>query len=418
MGLPPERLPDPRSTGSNSKSHYNQRQQETNFSDSAYHEQKRQQTSSRNTKNNKSHQKTPRRWSYVLQDIPSLFLRTLNDINKGYVARVVTVVGVAMGVSYGVYHAFLIPWQEAKPLARRCYLFCPRVPITLVEKTREEGSQMVVYRFALPHSYDYAGYEPVSSVRMYSGHVKQLSSLARWYTPISHPREHGFIEFAIKDCDPGRMSGRLRYLERGDIVYLGRWMKEFNYQKNKTPEMGLICSTSGASIALQLMNFIDKAPNDRTKLSVLYCHSTPLGIPFKKSYFDPLQARNPDRIAVRYNVLTMGKKCDPGLVPRENLFLGSLDPSTLQTSLPPPLRIVNVREADGQVRALETYRPMILVCGPQTMLSYVCGRVSPIFNFTYWQGGYWRYSGFMKDMGYERRQVYKFGTSTHFLASH
>ncbi|CCW67675.1 unnamed protein product [Phytomonas sp. Hart1] len=420
MAPPPGRLPDPRSAGGDFGSHHNQ-QHETNFSDSAYHKQKRQKTSSGNAKTNTSYQNPPKRWSYILQDIPGVVLRTLNDINKGYVARVLAVAGVVIGTSYGIYHVFLVPWQERKPLARRWYLFCPRVPITLLEKNREEGSQMIVYRFALPHSYDYAGYEPVSSVRMYSGCVRQLSSLTRWYTPISHPRERGFIEFAIKDCDPGRMSGRLRYLERGDVVYLGRWMKEFHYKPNKTPEIGLICSTSGASVALQLMNIIARNPEDRTKLSLLYCHCTAGNIPFKTTYFDPFQAQNPDRIVVRYNVLTMGTKSHPGLVLHENLFVGNLDPSTLQAALPPPRSFVRpdlMSGTDVPGSTLETYRANILVCGPQTMLNYLCGRVNPIFNFTYWQGGFWRYGGFMKDMGYKRQQVYKFGTSTHIFAVH
>lgn len=63
-----------------------------------------------------------------------------------------------------------------------------------------------------------------------------------------------------------------------------------------------------------------------------------------------------------------------------------------------------------------TVRPPILVCGPQTMLAHVCGRTSPLGNITYWQGSFYKFGGMMKDMGYTRGQVYKFGVSTSWMA--
>jgi ferredoxin-NADP reductase len=372
---------------------------------------------------------TTRRWSYALQDIPDQIRGVLNDVNKGYVARVAALAGVTCGVSYAIYRWVLVPAQQRRPLAQRWTLFSPPVPITLVEKNREEGSNMFLYRFALPNSYDYAGYEPVSSVRMMSGHVRELSSLSRWYTPISHPEERGYIEFAIKDCDPGRMSARLRYLEPGDVVYLGRWMREFKYKPNTLHELGVVCTTSGASVALQLMNVLDKDKSDQTQLSVLYCHHTIQNIPFRESLFRRYEERNRNRIKVSYNVLAGGRRKGTAAPAEESLYVGNIDPETIAAALPPPVRAVHASApASGSKEgatgtALEappivTYRPKLLVCGPQSMLMHLCGRVSSVGNYFYWQGPFYRYSGFLKDMGYTRAQVYKFGVSTHFLADH
>ncbi|KAG5510087.1 hypothetical protein JKF63_06981 [Porcisia hertigi] len=363
----------------------------------------------------------PRRWSFVLQDIPSAAHRMLNDVNKGYIARVAAVVATTFGVSYATYKFVLQPAQQRRPLAKRWSWCAPLVPITLVEKNKEKGSNMHTYRFALPNSYDYAGYEPVSSVRMISGNVRELSSLCRWYTPISHPDERGFIEFAIKDCDPGRMSARLRYLEPGDVVYLGRWMQEFHYKPNTLKELGVVCTTSGASVALQLMSVMDKNKNDDTKLSLLYCHHTAADIPFKETLFKKYEERNESRIHVAYNVLAGGRQLDSAAPVEKKMYVGNIDTETIAAALPPPVRVVAVGPGSGSDAALEgvaTYRPQILICAPQSMLSFLCGRVSSIGNYMYWQGPFYRYSGFLKDMGYIRSQVYKFGVSTHFLADH
>ncbi|EPY35919.1 cytochrome-b5 reductase [Angomonas deanei] len=217
------------------------------------------------------------------------------------------------------------------------------------------------------------------------------------------------------------MSARLRGLQLGDVVYLGRWMKEFDYRKhltNAAGELGLICTTSGASVALQLMQVIDKNKEDKTKLKVLYCHFTANGIPFKKEYFDKFIERNKERIRVSYNVLSLGgKKKEDGFVLGENTFLGNIDSSTVEATMPPPIITKQIKGEDEK-DVVQARRPYMCVCGPQSMLTYVCGRTSPISNYYYWQGWPYRYTGFLKDMGYTRDQVYKFGVSTHFLAVH
>ncbi|SCU70797.1 NADH-cytochrome b5 reductase-like protein [Trypanosoma equiperdum] len=368
------------------------------FSDSKYHEARRRK---------RQQLQQPQRWSYTLQDIPGIIRKAFNDVNTGYAARVAAFFGVTTGVSFSLYKFFFVRLQNDRPLAKRSR-FTPHVPVTLLDKERIKGTDMFLFRFALPNSYDYCGYEPISSVQVTTGTVRSMTPVTRWFTPTSHPQQRGIIEFAVKERDPGRMAARLRSLQRGEQVYLGRWMREFPYQNNTYGELGLICTTSGASIALQLMNVMDKDKQDNTQLKFLYCHHTAKDIPFR-STFEAYAKRNPGRISVKYDVMSLGRPAaDDGLHLGENVFLGHIDPTIVRKTLPPPV------VTNGETG--EPVRPKILICGPQRMLLPLCGRVNMLGNYTYWQGPFYKYCGFLKDMGYLRNQVYKFGVSTHLTA--
>lgn len=202
---------------------------------------------------------------------------------------------------------------------------------------------MYIYRFALPHASDYAGYDAVSSVRLHRSSAR--SSLSRWYTPISHPHTRGFIEFAMKDCDPGRMSAHLRALQPGEVMYLGRWMREFRYRANAHRELSVLCSTAAASVALQLMTVMCHNPQDRTRLRLLYCHRSATHIPFRRSYWDEYVTRYPDRVEVRYNALVRRPSVSADAAPASaTVYYGMLNHAILQDALspryyrPPPRR--------------------------------------------------------------------------------
>lgn len=375
---------------------------------------------SANGSDKRSGPKMARRWSFLLQDIPRIVSRSLNSFRFGYAARLACFVAVAGGSGYGFYQGVLVRSQADKPLAKRWWLCSPAVPITLVERRQIDESNMYYYRFSLPHAYDYAGYDPISSVQICSGKVGGLSSLQRWYTPISHPEERGFIEFVIKDCDPGRMSARIRSLRIGDQAYLGRWMKEFRFDPQKHRDLGIICSTGGASIALQLINYLDRRPMIPTRVSLLYCHNSPIGIPFRKEFQE--YAFQDSRFSVFFNASGIGidrfrnpqAMSTEGLELDKNLFLGNISPQTVLKAMPPPIKKV---DSGSLLNGSETYRPSILICGPQSMLTFLCGKVSTIGHTTYWQGPFYKfYTGFLSDLGYTREQVYKFGVSKHFMA--
>eukprot|EP00331_Platyophrya_macrostoma_P035159 CAMPEP_0176461478 /NCGR_PEP_ID=MMETSP0127-20121128/34682_1 /TAXON_ID=938130 /ORGANISM="Platyophrya macrostoma, Strain WH" /LENGTH=219 /DNA_ID=CAMNT_0017853185 /DNA_START=210 /DNA_END=866 /DNA_ORIENTATION=+ len=217
-----------------------------------------------------------------MQDIPDRVAQYFYDIDKGYLARLTCFVAGSSLLFSAMYSKFCTS-QEHKPYAQRWSWLTPWVHLTLVERTKIPGTKMEVFRFAFPNATDYAGFEPVSSVRLHSGKVRDFDGIGRWFTPISHPQERGFIEFAIKDADPGRMAARLIHLRVGDTMYMGRWMKEYRHQRSIQSSQEL----DGISVALQLAKCITADEADRTRLSVLYCSQSGHSIAFEdllKSY--------------------------------------------------------------------------------------------------------------------------------------
>lgn len=370
---------------------------------------------SRRALNERLHKvKERRRWSFVMQDLPTNAANFLYDLDKGYIARVSCVVGCISLLGMGSYR-WLCYAQSEKPIAKRW--FSPWIPITLIERTPIPGTKMEVFRFALPNPADYTGYDPISSVVIHSGQVKDFDGIARWFTPISHPNERGIVEFAIKNADPGRMSIRLMYLKPGDKVYMGRWMKEFQYRANQHKELGLICSTGGSSVALQLMNVMSANPADKTRLSVLYCNQSANPIPFLEK-FKRLMLQHPDKFRMVFNVKTWG-----GLPPPTDIeaVLGLVNTQMITKSMPPPVLTTSSNSdsnSEGIARSVTVERPPILICAPTSLVTNIAGRPSPVGNYTYWQGLFYKFGGILKDLGYERSQVYKFGVSTHPLAFH
>lgn len=367
------------------------------------------------------HQKAERRWSFALQDTPQTFRKYVDDVDKGYAVRVGLVLGALCGITCVSYKWFVYR-QRNLPLAQRWSSVSPTIPITLIERTVLEGTKMQLYRFALPNPADYAGYEPVSSVRVHSGVVRDFSSISRWFTPVSHPMERGIIEFAIKDADPGRMASRLQCLRPGDVLYLGRWMKEFRYTPNEYKDIGVICSVGGSSVALQLMKVMAANEKDKTKLSLLYCAQSAAAIPFE-GLFAEMAKRNPDKFRIAFNVLTRGGRKTEITNGELPTHIGLLDHATIIKAMPPPKPTQDVQPSPPVDNAAmivpdKQKTSKILVCGPSSMMAPVAGRPSPLGNVTYFQGPFYKYGGILKELGYDRKQVYKFGVSTHVLAHH
>lgn len=358
----------------------------------------------------KGAEKEKRRWSFALQDTPSTIRKYIDDVDKGYAIRLSLFVGILCSVGYTTYQYFVYR-QRHLPLAQRWGKFSPTVPITLLERTELPG-KMHLYRFALPTPADYAGYEPVSSVRVHSGLVRDMDSISRWFTPVSHPMERGIIEFAIKDADPGRMASRLHHLTTGDVLYLGSWMKEFPYTANKYTDIGVVCSVGGSSVALQLMKVITANENDKTRLSILYCAQSAAALPFENLFLE-MSKKHPDRLKVAFNVLTRNGRNSTVANGEIPVNLGLLDHTTLVKSLPPP----PVADPVTGVTP-DASKTKILVCAPTSLMAPLAGRPSPIWNISYYQGPFYKYGGMLKEMGYQRSQVYKFGVSTHILAHH
>lgn len=318
----------------------------------------------------------------------------------GFTARVSAVAAVGGFGGYALY-GVTCRVQERKPLARR---WCPWwTKLTLVEKIQmEPGSDMWLFRFSFPNTFDYAGYEPVSSVMIMSSQDQWWKRKRRWYTPISHPEQRGIIEFAIKLKDPGFMSCILRKLRVGQHVWCGRWMKEYRYKKNEHEEIDFIAGGAGVSPALQLLSVIAADPDDRTRLRLLFCNLNPSATPFYQK-LRTLSEQQPHRLAVRFCADT-GRWPTP-----EDGFTGNLSSDFISRFCNPPTRVVT---KDGESRVV---RSQFLVSGPGPFMTYTCGRAQMLPIFQRYIAG--PYLGLLRDMGYGRDQVYQFANGTAFIGT-
>merc|ERR1711916_174136 len=128
----------------------------------------------------------------------------------GFAARCALLAGVCGMLTMGMYRVTVLA-MESRPIAKQ---WLPRHrEITFLERIHEGGeSDMFIYRFALPNSYDYLGYDAIASVELLVDN-HWMWPARRWYTPISHPEQRGIVEFAVKHHTPGEFSSHFRDLE-------------------------------------------------------------------------------------------------------------------------------------------------------------------------------------------------------------
>jgi NAD(P)H-flavin reductase len=322
-------------------------------------------------------------------------------------------------------------YNERLPFAQRWHFFPGSrkwTQITLIDRVKDhEDDTVEIFRFALPNSYDYAGYAPVMSVQL-STHNESSSepAIRRWFTPISHPEERGVIEFAIKEADPGRFRTRIRDMRRGDVLFMGRWMKEFQYRPNEHDEIGIIASTGGVSVALQLLKYIEaNSAVDHTKLTLLYCTAKEAAIPVR-NILEGYVSRNPGQFNVEYNAVHRNAKIKHNVVneivdpvPAERLHFGFLGYETLSKVLPPPARpSVYYRKGGGRAvvggdESGKKPNNKLLICVPEVMQSPLCGKVMRIGNATYFDTRMFglRWHGLLPELGYSSSEAYRFGYS-------
>jgi NAD(P)H-flavin reductase len=365
-------------------------------------------------------------WAYVQKEY-------LNHKVLGFAARCGLFGAVLAGLGVVAYRGAIF-FMEDRPLFQQ---WLPRYrEITFMERIPEGNTDMWIYRFALPNSYDYLGHKAIASVEiMVDNHL--LFPARRWYTPISHPEQRGIVEFAIKHHTPGELSAHFRTLEAGDKMLMGPWIKEWRYKPNHYKDVAFLCGNSGITPCLQLLVSALDDPSDKTRFSLLYCNRAPDAIPFKKK-LEAIQARYPDRFKLTFTV-TGGVKDTKTVIaesatkvlqehgqPSDRFSAGALKGSAMAYDLGESGKIAPVQMMkseqegyDGWVGmvnrdlVMEAIPPpsadvMVLACGPQAFMSNLCGRPVGLLRYTYVEGFY---HGILKDMGYKWRQVYKFGTS-------
>lgn len=418
---------------------------------------------------------TPRAWRYEGQGYKREFYLDvwLRDVYEkhfselfshqvfGYTMRVLAA-GSVGAITYLTGKRLFLWTDEGKPLYER--LFQRWVPVTFVDRTQEGNSDVWVYRFALPNSFDYTGHPCFSSCKISCGQVK------RHYTPINNPAQRGIIEFAVKHYDPGEMSQHLRSFMPGETCHVGGWLKEMKYTANKYDHLGFIAGNSGITPFLQLLTCSLADPDDKTRFSLLYANYGPHVIPFKQKLLSVAE-KFPERVKVDFICQSLNDKRTDGdevVLPRASAALtrlgqpqstmtapeptgatiallsgmtspsgliyddtASKDGTAVATAIKAP-KGTFIPGKDGKPEPYEGYvgmidrnviletmphpdnfeeeRRKILVCGPARMLGNLCGRPVPIWRTTYIEG---MYDGVLKQLGYKREMVYKFGYTWH-----
>ena len=364
-----------------------------------------------------------RRRTYGIGSVMSYGLAQVNSKNSGLLARL----GLAVLVLWGLYTWLTKQvrlYNQRLPYAQRWYFLPgsrPWTQITLIDRYKDHNDDTVeIFRFALPHAHEYTGYSPVMSVQL-SVHAEgpREPQVKRWFTPISHPEERGVIEFAIKEAEPGRFRSRLRDMRRGDVLFMGRWMKEFQYHPNEHDEVGVLATTGGVSVALQLMKFMEANLSDHTKLTLLYCTQRESAIPLR-NVLEGFVQRNPEKFNVEYNVVHSNAAIkyraptaivDP--IPKERIHYGLLGYDTLSKVLPPPAHPTTLSQQQHNHEGGRVPNNKLLVVAPESVQAPLCGKVVRVGNVTYFDARLFglRWHGLLPDLGYSSNETYRFGFS-------
>jgi len=196
----------------------------------------------------------------------------------------------------------------------------------------------------------------------------------RQYTPISTEDTLGEFDLLIKSYPDGKMSKHITSLKVGDSLDFKGPFPKFPYEANSKKAIGMVAGGTGITPMLQVIKKVLANPRDKTELRLIFANETEADI-LLKAELDGLAQLYPNFKV--YYTLTNPPAGWTG-------FTGYVNKTTLASVLPPP--------SDEHI---------ILVCGPDGMLSAVSGPKTKDRK----QG---ELGGLLKDMGFTAEQVYKF----------
>ncbi|KAK6455212.1 uncharacterized protein RJT20DRAFT_55481 [Scheffersomyces xylosifermentans] len=224
------------------------------------------------------------------------------------------------------------------------------------------------YTFAFPDSATVSGLKPGSVVLACIKTPK--GSAYRPYSPISEDNEKRTFELAIKTYPNGKASQSFNALSVGDTVSFMGPKQEYDYKPNETERIALIGGGCGITPLYQLLHFIAKDPNDKTKVDLFYGSQKDDGIMLKNE-IDALVKSRPDQFKVHYFVSEPSEKWEglKGKISKEYL-----------------------------AENLTTQNTKVYVCGPPGLYKHLCGSSSPIQL---------RLGGILKELGFNSKDVIK-----------
>jgi cytochrome-b5 reductase len=232
-------------------------------------------------------------------------------------------------------------------------------------------------RFKLPGD-DYVSGLPITSavITKYKG-PEMEKPVIRPYTPTSDETQPGYIEFVIKRYPNGPMSEHIHNMQSGQRLDFKGPIPKYPWTPNKHDHLVMIAGGTGITPMYQLMRKIFSDPEkDKTKVTLLYGNISEDDILLKRELED-LENTYPQRFRAFYVLDKPSSNWTQGK--------GYVTKELIKTVSPEP-KEENIK---------------ILVCGPPAMYKAISGMKKSPSD----QG---ELSGYLKELGYNKDQVYKF----------
>lgn len=199
----------------------------------------------------------------------------------------------------------------------------------------------------------------------------------RPYTPTSDEDAQGYLDFIIKKYPNGPMSEHLHSLKPGQTLDMKGPIPKYPWEANKHDHIALIAGGTGITPMWQLCRAIFSNPADKTKVTMIFGNVTQDDILLKPE-LEKLEKEYPDRFRAFYVLDNPPKDWTQGK--------GFITKDLLKTTIPAP-------QGDGDVK--------VFVCGPPGLYKAISGTKNSPAD----QG---ELSGYLKELGYDKSQVYKF----------
>ncbi|PFH63456.1 hypothetical protein XA68_10049 [Ophiocordyceps unilateralis] len=233
------------------------------------------------------------------------------------------------------------------------------------------------FRFEFPEDDMTSGLHVASAVLTKFKGPHDEKPTVRPYTPVSDEDQRGHLDLLVKKYPDGPMSSHLHDMKPGQSLEFKGPLPKYPWAENKHEHIGLIAGGTGITPMYQLLRSIFSNPSDKTKVTLVFGNVSEKDILLRKELAE-LENTYPQRFRAFYVV---------DQTPETNWggATGFITKDLLKSVLPEP--------KDGNIK--------LFVCGPPGLMHAVSGaKTSPKD-----QG---ELKGALKELGYDKDQVYKF----------
>ncbi|KAI4256386.1 MAG: hypothetical protein LQ352_002114 [Teloschistes flavicans] len=247
-----------------------------------------------------------------------------------------------------------------------------------LESVEEINHNTKKFRFALPEENDVSGLTVASALLTKYKGPEMEKPVIRPYTPTSDEDEKGHIDLIVKRYPNGPMSEHIHNMSPPQRLDFKGPIPKYAWTPNKHRHICLIAGGTGITPMYQLCRAIFSNPSDTTKVTLVFGNVSEDDILLKHE-FEELENTYPQRFRAFYMLDKPNAKEWP------TQSTGHINQELLKTVLPEP-------KEEGV---------KVFVCGPPGMYKAISGGKNSPSD----QG---ELSGILKEMGYDKEQVYKF----------